>query len=161
MSISNTAHDIPDIENNNIKNPSLVDGIELQQQLQQQQQCPTSVVTTSIDNKGILGTSDDATAATTATTNDDEGNKTNRSMQFSTTILPIFLTAGRRGSRAQPARTKNRKILVVCGATILTLFVIGACIMMANTVVFAIGGTRVPDNGVKMKCQNGKSLQRN
>ena len=160
MRISNTTHDMPDIENNNIMNPPLVDDIELQQ-------CPTSVFTTSIENKTILDTNDDATAATaataatTATTDDDEGNKTNRSMQFSTTILPIFLTAGRRGSRAQPARTKNRKILVVCGATILTLFVIGACIMMANTVVFAIGGTRVPDNGVKMKCQNGKSLQRN
>ena len=129
MRISNTTHDMPDIENNNIMNPPLVDDIELQQ-------CPTSVVTTSIENKTILDTNDDATAATTATTDDDEGNKTNRSM-------------------------KKRKMLIVCVATILTLFVIGACLMMANTVVFAIGGTRVRDNGVKMKCQNGKSLQRN
>ena len=93
MRISNTTHDMPDIENNNIMNPPLVDDIELQQQ----------------QNKSIFDTSDDATAATTATTDDDEGNKTNRSM-------------------------KNRKTLVVCGATILTFLIIGACIMMANTV---------------------------
>ena len=94
MRISNTTHDMPDIENNNIMNPPLVDDIELQQ-------CPTSVVTTSIENKTILDTNDDATAATTATTDDDEGNNTNRSM-------------------------KKRKMLIVCVATILTLFVIGA-----------------------------------
>ena len=77
MKFSNTTHDIPDIENNNIMNPSLVDDIELQQQ-QQQQQCPISVVITSIDNKSILDTSDDATAATTATTDDEDGTKTNQ-----------------------------------------------------------------------------------
>jgi len=81
MRISNTTHDMPDIENNNIMNPSLVDDIELQQQ-QLQQQCPISVVITSIDNKSILDISDDATAATTATTDDDDGTNTNNRSWF-------------------------------------------------------------------------------
>ena len=66
------------------------------------------------------------------------------------------------GGGGSPNWTTTR---IQYGATLVTVFVLGACLMatssthVKNTVLFAIGGTMVHDNGVKVKCQDGKSLQ--
>ena len=66
------------------------------------------------------------------------------------------------GGGGSPNWTTTR---IQYGATLVTVFVLGACLLAAttstthvkNTVLFAIGGTMVHDNGVKVKCQDGKS----